>query len=132
MSFNINVSYPGGKKVDAHFDGFTVHTDQKVKDGGDGSAPPPFDLFFVSLATCAGIYALEFCHSRKINTEGLALKLVADKGEGSKLFDQISLALTLPEGFPEKYRTAIVRSVELCTVKRHIQAELNFKVDVEN
>ncbi len=132
MSFNINVSYPGGKRVDAHFDGFTVHTDQNVEDGGEGSAPEPFDLFFISLATCAGAYALEFCLSRKIETEGLTLKLAADKGEGSKLFDRITLALTLPEGFPEKYRTAIVRSVELCTVKKHIQAELNFKVDVEN
>ncbi len=132
MSFTVDVKYPGGKKVDAHFKGFTVHTDHKVKDGGEGSAPAPFDLFFVSLATCAGIYALEFCHSRKIDTEGLAVKLAADKSEGSKLFDQISLALTLPEGFPEKYRAAIVRTIELCTVKKHIQAELNFDVGLEN
>ncbi len=130
MSFNIDISYPGGKKVDAHLDGFTVHTDQLVKDGGEESAPQPFALFFVSLATCAGIYALEFCLSRKINTEGLAVKLFADKSEGSKLYNDISLSLTLPQGFPEKYQAAIVRSVDLCTVKQHIQGELNFTINL--
>lgn len=130
MSIIVDVSYPGGKKVDAHIDGFTVHTDQLVKDGGEGSAPQPFDLFFVSLATCAGIYALEFCLSRKIKTEGLAVKLEADKREGSKIFDQIIIALTLPEEFPEKYRDAIVRSVNLCTVKKHIQGELQFTINL--
>ncbi len=131
MSFDIDVGFPGGKKVDAQLNGFTVHTDQRVKDGGEGSAPQPFDLFFVSLATCAGIYALEFCLSRNICTEGLAVKLHADKSGLSKLFDAITISLTLPGQFPEKYRDAIVRTVNLCTVKKHIQGDLNFNIEVK-
>ena len=48
------VTFPGGKRVDAEYDGFTIKTDQSPKGGGEGSAPQPFDLFLASIATCAG------------------------------------------------------------------------------
>ncbi|WP_091348654.1 OsmC family protein [Anaerobranca gottschalkii] len=41
--------------------------------GGEGSAPTPFDLFLSSIATCAGVYALGFCQSKGLSTEGLKL-----------------------------------------------------------
>src|SRR6056297_1555650 len=76
---DITVSFPGGKRVDAHYGGRTVHTDQSVRNGGEGSAPEPFDLFFVSMATCVGIYVLEFCTTRDLNTTGLGVRLISDK-----------------------------------------------------
>ncbi len=132
MSYDIDISFPGGKKVDAYFNGFTVHTDQAVQYGGEGSTPQPFDLFFASLATCAGYYALQFCLSREIKTEGLKVRLTAENNESKKLLDRIKTFLTLPEGFPEKYRNAIVRAVDLCTVTKHIRADLNFFIEVIN
>ncbi len=33
----IDVDFPGGARVAAHFGQFTVHTDQPTDDGGDGS-----------------------------------------------------------------------------------------------
>ena len=57
----IMVSFPGGKKVDAHFEGFTVQTDQPTSNGGEGSAPDPFSYFLASLATCAGLHVVAFC-----------------------------------------------------------------------
>lgn len=130
MSYDMDLGFPGGKKVDAHFNGFTVQTDQEVKYGGEGSAPQPFDLFFASIATCCGYYALQFCLSRELNTDGLKVRLTAEKNEKKKLFDEIILFLTLPEGFPQKYRDAIVRAVNLCTVKRHLHTELHFDIKV--
>ena len=67
----LEVSFSGGKKVDANFKGFTIKTDQSEKDGGEGSAPTPSFLFFASLGTCAGLYALNFCEKRKIDTTQL-------------------------------------------------------------
>ena len=64
----MEISFPGGKKVDAFFQGFTIKTDQSEKDGGEGSAPTPSFLFLASLGTCAGIFALNFCQKRKIDT----------------------------------------------------------------
>src|SRR5690242_6208835 len=55
---DIEVSFPGGKRVDARVGSFVVHTDQPADQGGEGGAVSPFDLFLASLATCAGIYVL--------------------------------------------------------------------------
>ncbi len=125
---DITVSFPGGKRVDAHYDGRTVKTDQSVKNGGEGSGPEPFDLFFVSMATCVGIYVLEFCDARNLNTDGLGVNLKAERDPEKKLFTPIRIEVALPEGFPEKYQNAILRTANLCTVKKHIVTAPEFDV----
>ena len=125
---DITVTFPGGKKVDAHYDGRTVHTDQSVKNGGEGSAPEPFDLFFVSMSTCVGIYVLEFCNTRGLNTEGLGIHLQAERDPEKKLFTPIRIEISLPVDFPEKYHKAILRTANLCTVKKHIMTAPEFDV----
>jgi ribosomal protein S12 methylthiotransferase accessory factor len=119
---DLEVSFPGGKRVDARVGGYVVHTDQPVELGGDGAAPAPFDLFLASLATCAGLYVLGFCQARGLPTEGLALRQHVDLDPATKLPGRIRLELTLPPGFPEKYRAAVVRAAEGCKIKKTIAA----------
>ena len=52
-SMRIQVGFPGGQRVDARVRGFTIATDQSPEQGGDASAPQPYDLFLSSIATCA-------------------------------------------------------------------------------
>ena len=125
---DITVNFPGGKRVDAHYDGRTVWTDQSPRNGGEGSAPEPFDLFFVSNATCVGIYVLEFCNTRKLNTEGLGVRLRAERDPEKKLYSPIRIEISLPSSFPEKYRNAILKTAGLCTVKKHIMLPPEFDI----
>jgi len=110
---------------------FVVKTDQPQADGGDGSAVSPFELFFCSIAACAGFYALEFCQARNISTEGMRIDMEAEKAEGEKLYGKISIILKLPAGFPEKYKGAIVKAMDTCTVKKHLQNPPQFVLSVE-
>lgn len=112
----IDVVFDGGMKINADMDGLTIKTDQSVKEGGEGSAPSPFQLFLASLATCAGIYAKRFCDTRKIATEGLGIRVLCDYAEKGFKVEKMTFELTLPEGFPEKYTSAIVRAIDLCTI----------------
>lgn len=124
---DIDVSFPGGKRVDARVGEFVLATDQPVALGGEGLAPAPYDLFLASLATCAGIYALAFCQARALSTTGLRLVQRSDS-DAHGLPTNIVLELTLPEDFPEKYRAAIVRAVDSCKVKRTLAAPPTFAV----
>jgi hypothetical protein len=63
------IDFPGGSRVDAHFNGLTVPTDQPPA----SSAPTPFATFLASIGTCAGIYVLGFCQQRGIATDGIRL-----------------------------------------------------------
>lgn len=127
----VEVAFPGGKRVDARIGDFHIHTDQAVKAGGEAAAPQPFDLFLASIATCAGIFALNFCQARNLETQGLGVRLDCDFDEQRKLFTQMRLLVSLPEGFPDRYREGIIRAVELCPVKRHINESPNFTVELD-
>jgi ribosomal protein S12 methylthiotransferase accessory factor len=114
----MEINFTGNKKVSATYKGFTLQTDQPVSDGGDGTAPEPFDLFLASLGTCAGVYVVYFCESRQIPTENISMTLNTQRNEKTHLMEQIAIDLHLPADFPEKYRKAVVRAAEMCTVKR--------------
>jgi ribosomal protein S12 methylthiotransferase accessory factor len=128
----IEISFPGGKCVDTQVGDFHIQTDQPAKYGGAASAPAPFDLFLASIATCAGIFAWNFCESRKLSTEGLALSMECIDDEKRKMVGEICFHLTLPADFPEKYRAGIVRAMEQCAVKKHMQEPPAFSVEITN
>ena len=125
---SMKITFPGGVRVNAEFKGFSVATDQQVEHGGGGAAPEPFDLFLASLGTCAGFYALRFCQQRSIDTRGLGLTLATEKDAAGQRLALVRLAIELPDGFPEKYREAMIRSVDQCAVKRHVLNPPRFEV----
>ena len=68
--------------MDALFPDTRVLSDQPVDEGGEGSAPQPFQLFLASIATCAGAYAVSFCQAREIPMDGMALSMKGTFDEG--------------------------------------------------
>jgi len=116
----IKLSFPGNLKVDAHFGGFTVHTDQSKAAGGSGEFPDPFSYFLTGLATCAGFYVVKFCQTRNIPTENIDILLSNTWDKDKGVADTIDIRLELPPEFPEKYHKALVRAINECSVKKTI------------
>jgi uncharacterized OsmC-like protein len=117
---DMEIAFPGGKKVDAQFKGFYHKTDQPKEEGGDGTAPEPFDLFLVSIGTCVGIYALSFCQARHIDSKDLKMAVQFHENAKTRLIEKIDIHMTLPASFPKEYVKAIVRSTRLCSVKKQM------------
>jgi ribosomal protein S12 methylthiotransferase accessory factor len=112
----IQVSFPGGKRVDAIVGDHVVRTDQSPAHGGAGAAAEPFELFLAALATCAGLYVLVFCQARDIPTERLSL--VQDQVfENGRLLG-IRLSIVVPADFPAKYLDAVRAAAASCRVKK--------------
>lgn len=128
----IHVQSPGGLLVDARFGDFKITTDQPVAEGGTNTAPSPFDLFLASLATCAGYYVTTFCRERDLPTEGIVLNMTNDWNDQSHLSENITIEITLPAAFPEKYRRAVTRAAGMCTVKRHLEKPPEFVITARN
>lgn len=127
----MEISFPGGKKVDSSFKGHTVQTDQSKKLGGEGSAPSPTELFLASIATCAGYYAMAFCEKRKLNTDKLKVKVDFQANKKTYMIEKIAVHMSLPPNFPQKYKDALIRSVDLCHVKKHLAQSLEFEYLIE-
>ncbi len=123
------IDFPGGARVDAHFDDMTVMTDQPPMGGGEGSAPTPFAVFLASIGTCAGIYVLGFCRQRGLPTDGIRLIERVQRSPLSGMVEKIELEIQVPPAFPEKYYEALVRSADQCAVKKHLAHPPAFEIN---
>ena len=118
------IDFPGGSRVDAHFGSFTVATDQPPV----ASAPSPFEVFLSSIGTCAGIYVLGFCKQRNLPAEGIRIVERINHSRMTGMLESIGLEIQVPPGFPEKYRDSLIRSAELCAVKKTIENPPRFDI----
>ena len=125
---DMQVDFPGGMRVDAHFAGMTVATDQSLAEGGGAGAPSPFALFQASLATCAGYYVLAFCRQRGLAVEGIRLVQRTLPDPASGLVATVDLEIQVPPGFPAQYHGALVRAAAQCTVKKHLERPPRFNM----
>jgi len=121
------IRLPGGRRVDAQIRGHTLRTDQPTDNGGEDSAPSPFETFLASIGTCAGIFIQGFCANRKIPYEGIEIIQRMTYAENGVL-SAVDLEIHLPPDFPEKYREAVLKVVDGCSVKKAIAAQPAFTV----
>jgi putative redox protein len=125
----MEITFPGGARVDAAFDGFVIQTDQPPSDGGEGSAPTPFSVFLASVGACAGIYVLSFCRHRGIPTENIRIRQRMEGDLERQKVHSVTLDILLPPDFPAKYARAVARMAEMCAVKKHLDDPPTFKVE---
>ncbi|MBW2336713.1 MAG: OsmC family protein [Deltaproteobacteria bacterium] len=130
MNKEMKISFPGGKRVFSDYNGFSVETDQSKEDGGDSSAPTPSELFFASIGTCTALYALRFCESRKIDTAKLKIKIELQSDPKTYMVEKIIFKINLPPEFPEKYASALIKSMNLCYVKKHLEQPPQFEFEM--
>ena len=128
MQTKFDISFPGGKKVDGHFRGFTIHSDQPLEDGGSDANPSPFEYFLASIGMCAGFYVLSFCQSRALPTSNMAITQTVFRNDTTHRVEKLTIDILLPADFPEKYKDAVIRSAELCAVKKHLENPPQFDV----
>ena len=122
------IDFPGGARVDAHFRGHDLPTDQPAGGGGQDSAPMPFELFLASIGTCAGIYILGFCRQRGIPTEGIRILQRNNFNPLNGMVDKIDLEIQVPPTFPKQYHEALIRSADLCKVKKTLEHPPTFEI----
>jgi putative redox protein len=127
---HIDITLLDGQKLQANFGKHQIISDQSVSAGGDESYPEPFDYFLASMPLCAGFYIRKFCDSRGISTEGIKLSQAHSTIGEDKYQKRFAISVTLPEGFPDKYKKALLAAANTCTVKKVIQAMPEFEIQI--
>ncbi len=124
----MEITFNGGKVVAAKINEHTILTDQPLDNGGNDSAPAPFDLYLASIGTCAGIYVKSFCDNRNVPTDNIKIIQRTEYSEETGLPSNIVLDIHLPDGFPEKYKASIINVAGLCKVKKSIADPPKFEI----
>lgn len=127
----IQVELEGGKRVSARVGNHRIVTDQPVKDGGQGAAPAPFDLFLGSLATCAGFFVQSYCQSKQIDTTGITVTLTTRREPGSKTLSAIVTTIGIPPHLPDHLAKTLCRVARQCSVAKTIEAGPELSVEAK-
>jgi ribosomal protein S12 methylthiotransferase accessory factor len=64
---------------------------------------------------------LGFCQQRGLPTEGIRLVQRVYNDPTNGMVSKIDVEIQVPPTFPEKYLPSLVRSAELCAVKKHLE-----------
>jgi putative redox protein len=122
----------GGKVITANVRGHSIKTDQPLNNGGEDSAPAPFELYLASIGTCCGIYVQSFCYNRNIPTDGIKIIQTTEYSKETDLPTNIKIDIQLPPDFPEKYKASLIHVAGLCKVKKSILAPPEFVIVATN
>jgi Predicted redox protein, regulator of disulfide bond formation len=131
METKYDITFAGNKKVDAHFRGFSVHSDQPIIDGGDNAAPSPFELFLASIGMCAGFYIVSFCQSRSIPTDNMSMTQTVVRNDQTHIVEKVMIDINLPPDFPEKYKAAVIKTAQSCSVKKFLDAPPEIQINAK-
>lgn len=127
----LTVTFPGGKKVDGVYGDFTIHTDQPVDEGGEGTAPEPFTYMLASLGTCAGIYVVSYLKARDLPFDKVKLVQEHEWDEQAHRLTKVMMTIHLPPEIPEKHRQPLIRSASRCAVKRLLENPPEFEISTK-
>lgn len=131
MEMIFDIKLTGNKKVVAQYRGFTINSDQPVKDKGDNTAPSPFELFLAAIGMCAGFYVLSFCQSRSIPTDDMSLTQTVVRNDQTHKVEKVMIDINLPHDFPEKYRAAVIKTAQSCSVKKFLDAPPEIQINTK-
>ena len=74
-----------------------------------------------------GLYALDFCKRRKIDPGQLKLSVEVQSHDKTRLVEKMIFNIDLAPEFPQKYTSALIRSMKLCYLKKHFEYPPQFE-----
>lgn len=126
----IVVSWEGGARFTADVRGHKVTVDQPEKSGGEDRAPMPVELLPASLGTCVALYVQRFLATRQLDSTGLTVEVTSLGAPNPNRIARFGVEVKIPGGVPEKYRDAVRRAAEGCTVHHTLTHAPEIVVDV--
>jgi len=111
----VRIQYMGGVKFEAGTRGHRVICDQPPENGGTDAGMTPPEFLLVSLGTCAGYYAAQYLKTRSLATEGLEIKVSAEKALQPARVAQFRIEVIVP-GLDPRHEAGVLRAVKACLI----------------
>src|SRR4051794_9653985 len=122
--------YANGVKFDVAARGHRAVCDQPSENGGadEGMTPPEFLL--ASLATCGGYYAAEYLKARGLSTEGLEVRVTAEKAQHPARLGSFQIEVSVAH-LDERQEAGLLRAVKACLVHNTLTTAPHIQITVE-
>jgi uncharacterized OsmC-like protein len=111
----MTIHHLGDVRFEATTRGHRAVCDQPPTNGGQDAGMTPPEFLLASLGTCAGYYAVQYLKTRNLSTEGLTVRVEADKAAQPARLGTFRIEVTVP-GLDEKHTAGVLRAVKSCLI----------------
>ncbi len=126
----VTVTWDGGVRFTADIRGHKLTVDQPPQAGGQDSAPMPIELVPAALGTCVALFVQQFLFTRGLDAEGMEVQVFSASAPNPHRIGQFEVTVSVPKGVPEKYRDALRRAAETCTVHHTLSHKPDISVEI--
>ena len=109
------IQHLGKVKFEAGARGHRVTCDQPPENGGSDSGMTPPELLLSALGTCAGFYAAQYLAARSLPTDGLEVRVTAEKAMQPARLGSFRIQVSVP-GLDAKHEAGVQRAVKTCLI----------------
>lgn len=111
-----SVHYLDGVRFEVVSRGHRVLCDQPAGNAGADTGMSPPEFLLASLGTCAGYYALQYLKTRSLETDGLEVKVAAEKALQPVRLGAFRIEVIVPGLDDPRHREGVMRAVKSCLV----------------
>lgn len=119
-----------GNKFSIEVRNHKINLDMHKDDGGEDTGMNPIELMVGALGACIGMTINIYCAMKKIPSEGIAVNAVPTLASDPKRIKNITIDITLPEGFPEDRKEAILKVAHKCPVYNTLKDLPEIDIDI--
>jgi len=126
----VTVSYIDNQKFIAQAGNHQLVIDQPKDKSGNDEGMNPLEIFLVSLAACAGVYARSYCKNAQIDTKDLKISVTSELSQDNpRRFKDIQVKIILGQDIGERAK-ALLSFVRNCPVHNTLagKPEVNFTI----
>jgi len=90
--------------------------DQPLENGGEDAGMTPPELMLASLGACAEFYAVQYLRTRKLDDQGVEVKVTAEKLMQPARLGNFQIHVVCPTGLNPEQTEGLRRSVHHCLI----------------
>jgi uncharacterized OsmC-like protein len=111
----VKARHLGESRFEVAARGHRVICDQPRDNGGADSGMTPPEFLLASLATCAGYYSAQYLKVRGLSSEGLEVRVTAEKAAQPPRLASFRIEVTTPN-LDERHQGGVLRAVKSCLI----------------
>lgn len=112
----VQVNHLGDVQFEVKARQHTLYCDQPMGNGGFDEGMTPPELLLGSVGACAGHYAVQYLKARHLRTEGLRVRVTAEKALNPARLSEIGIEVTYPLDLSAKDREGVLHAVHKCLI----------------
>jgi putative redox protein len=126
----MKIAYKGKKKFVVTTRGHQLLVDQPIEDEGSDEGMTPPEIFVASLASCMGVYVLNYCKNIGINPNDMILSVEWEKATNPARLSYIKVDIKLPKIKAKEKEKAIIKVAEHCLVHNTINSPPQISINL--